>query len=279
MKLGNFSSRPLPAFLRRQIGLLVIATAGVAMFCWTWGTWPDVLIDFGAQLYMPWQLSSGKVLYTDIAYYNGPLSQYFNALAFQLFGVGLSTLVACNLVILIGLVLLLRWMLVQIGSRWSADLACLGFTLVFAFAEQVPIGNYNYVCPYAHEMTHGLFFSLLALALIWQYPRWGLWAMALGGASLGLAFLTKSEVFIGGFAGAWTAATLMLWKPRPGWKQGLVAAGILLASVARGSTNRFLRTAHSNAIGSGAPRGARFVDDLVRARCHQFAVFPPWSRR
>ena len=183
MKLGNFSSPPLPAFLRRQIGLLVIAAAGLVMLCWTWGTWPDVLIDFGSQLYIPWQLSSGKVLYTDIAYYNGPLSQYFNALVFQLFGVGLSTLVACNFAILIGLVLLLRWMLAQIGSRWSADLACLGFILLFAFAQQVSIGNYNYMCPYAHEMTHGLLFSLLALAAIWQYPRWGLWAIVLGGAA------------------------------------------------------------------------------------------------
>src|SRR6266700_6309518 len=63
-------------------GPTLILAASLAMLVWSWGTWPDVLIDFGRELYVPWQLSAGKVLYTDVAYFNGPLSPYFNSLCF-----------------------------------------------------------------------------------------------------------------------------------------------------------------------------------------------------
>ncbi len=62
-----------------------------------WGTWIDVLVDFGVQLYVPWRLVAGEVLYRDIAHYTGPLSIYYNALAFRVGGVSLLTLVIANL--------------------------------------------------------------------------------------------------------------------------------------------------------------------------------------
>src|ERR1700722_19403727 len=86
--------------LRRWIGPLLIAAVAIVMLIWSWGTWPDPLVDFGAQLYIPWRITAGQVLYRDIAWYNGPLSQYLNAGIFALFGVGLRTLVWANLVIL-----------------------------------------------------------------------------------------------------------------------------------------------------------------------------------
>src|SRR5258707_11776497 len=81
-------------------GYLLVAIATIIMLRWSWGTWPDPLIDSGIQLYVPWQLCQGKVLYRDIAYYNGPLSQYWNAGLFAVFGVGLRTLVWANLIVL-----------------------------------------------------------------------------------------------------------------------------------------------------------------------------------
>ena len=77
------------------------------MLAWTWGTWPNVLVDFGRELYVPWRLAEGEVLYRDIAYFNGPLSPYLNALWFRLFGVGLRTLVVCNGLLLVGVLVLL----------------------------------------------------------------------------------------------------------------------------------------------------------------------------
>jgi hypothetical protein len=75
-----------------------------------WRRWPDVFVDFGWQLYTPWRLASGKVLYTDIAYFSGPLSPYWNSLWFRLFGPGLMILVAVNGVILAGVLVLLWWL-------------------------------------------------------------------------------------------------------------------------------------------------------------------------
>ena len=69
------------------------------MLIWSWRTWPDPLIDYGQQLYVSWRLAEGDALYRDVAYLYGPLSPWINAALFRLFGVGLITLVAGNLVI------------------------------------------------------------------------------------------------------------------------------------------------------------------------------------
>ncbi len=187
--------------------LLVAATV---MAWWTWGTWPDVLVDFGQQLYLAWQIAEGRVLYTDLAFYNGPLSQYMNALALKTFGVGLQTIVVLNLFWMGLLILLLNHALTMIGGRLSAFAACLVFVLLFGFGHYVGISNYNYVCPYSHEMTHGLILSLSSMVCVWHSRRFGLPMLAAAGSLLGLAFLTKAEVFVAGAAGAGTALLLTL---------------------------------------------------------------------
>jgi len=49
------------ATLIRWGGPFVIAIAAGAMLRWTWGTWPDVLVDFGRELYVAWRLAEGEV--------------------------------------------------------------------------------------------------------------------------------------------------------------------------------------------------------------------------
>ena len=60
----------------RAAGPLILLAATIAMLWWTWFKWPDPVVDFGRELYTAWQISEGKVLYRDIAYFNGPLSPY-----------------------------------------------------------------------------------------------------------------------------------------------------------------------------------------------------------
>lgn len=57
-------------------GPALVSVSFLALSVWTWRKWPDLLVDFGRELYVPWQLTTGKVLYVDIAYFNGPLSPY-----------------------------------------------------------------------------------------------------------------------------------------------------------------------------------------------------------
>src|SRR5271154_4198461 len=65
----------------------------------SWRRWPDLLVDFGGQLYIPWRISNGAVLYRDLFYFaGGPFSQYFNALLFKIFGASFLTLIAANLI-------------------------------------------------------------------------------------------------------------------------------------------------------------------------------------
>src|SRR5579863_2050175 len=126
---------------------VAIATTTLMMVALSWETWPDVIIDFGREVYVPWRLSEGEVLYRDLAYFNGPLSPYLNSLWFRLFGVSIHVLALANLGILFVLLALFYTLLAEIGSRTSALLASLLFVLVFGFGRYVLGGNYNYICP------------------------------------------------------------------------------------------------------------------------------------
>ena len=80
-----------PAFLRPPIIFAVHAIVFALLTWWSWRKWSDPIIDVGRELYVPWQITQGRVLYRDIASLFGPLSPYVNALWFTLFGVSLRT--------------------------------------------------------------------------------------------------------------------------------------------------------------------------------------------
>jgi 4-amino-4-deoxy-L-arabinose transferase-like glycosyltransferase len=231
---GSSLENPPPAGARRWVaacgGPALIAAVALGMAAWTWGTWPDVLVDFGREYYVPWRLASGDVLYRDVAIFNGPLSQYFNSLCFRLFGASLRTLVFCNLALLGLFLALLYYALRQVARRWVVTAACVVFVLLFAFAEHMIGGNFDYVCPYAHEMTHGLMLSLLAVVTAWPAERHRLLWATLSGLVLGLAFLTKAEVFLSGLVAAPAALLLGLWFERPGWRDSLTRCGCFLTA-------------------------------------------------
>ena len=203
-------------FARRWLGPIVIIAVGVANAWWSWRKSPDILVDFGQAPYIAWQLATGKTLYTDIAYFQGPFSPYLNAVWFRLFGVGLTTLIVCNLVILCGVTYLLYQILSLISNRLSATIGCITFLVLFAFAQFVLCGNYNFVCPYAHESTHGIALSLVGIWCLSLYLRrnrscWIAWA----GVSLGLVFLTRVEMFLATFLAMTTGLGLIFWCEKP----------------------------------------------------------------
>src|SRR5437773_9136736 len=101
-------SPPSSRNLKPAIGLTLVAIAMIAMLIFTWRCWPDPIADFGRELYVPWQLAQGKSLYRDIAYFNGPLSPYFNSLLFRVFGASLMTLAWANIAILTVTVMMLH---------------------------------------------------------------------------------------------------------------------------------------------------------------------------
>ena len=181
----------------RIAGPVVVAATAIAMVAWAWGGWADPLVDFGRELYIPWQLSLGKVLYRDIAHLNGPLSAYTNALLFKVFGVSLRTLVLANLSIAAGVTVMIWALFRAAGGRASATVACLSFVSLFLTGQFVDVANYNWICPYSHEITHGIALSLLAMLCVTSFAvRRDIRLIWVSGIALGMTFLTKVEVFV-----------------------------------------------------------------------------------
>ena len=189
------------------LGLAVLAATFVALARWTWGGWPDPLVDFGRELYVPWRLSQGALLHRDVAWFSGPLSQTVNAFLFRVAGVSLSTLVWANLAVLAALTFLWWRLLRDWTGTLAATLAGVVLLAVFGFAQLVGIGNYNFVTPYSHEVTHAMLLATGALTCLRRFDeRRDTWSLLGAGLLLGLCFLTKVELALA----AWVAAALWL---------------------------------------------------------------------
>lgn len=210
-------------------GPLLLLVSGASMMWWSWGKWPDIVVDFGKEIYIAWQLAAGKTLYTDIAYFNGPLSPYLNSLWFSLFGVSFRTLAVCNIGIAALILAMLYRFLTTIASRIAATAAGLVFILLFAFGQFTVIGNYNYVCPITHEMNHGMALSLAAILFLSRYhtSHRVVW-IAASGLALGLVFLTRAEFFVAAAAASLVGITLILRAERPGQRRRLALCACFL---------------------------------------------------
>jgi len=201
-------------YFQRWTGPLLLALTFAALAAWSWRKWPDLLVDFGRELYVPWQLSLGQVLYRDIALHYGPIAPYLNAGLFKLFGVSLRTLIFGNLAILAGMTALIYSTLQRACDRLTAFTAGLLFLLVFAFPQYSAIGSMNFVAPYSHAATHGMAWSV---AMIFCLTLWKSasrpFLLGLAGFCLGAVFLTKPEIFIGAAAAAGAWAGLLFLEP------------------------------------------------------------------
>lgn len=202
---------------------MVVLAAG------TWRRWPDIMIDFGHGLYIPWQLSLGKVLYVDIAYVFGPLSQYWHAGLFYVFGPSFTVLIASNL----ALIALETWLLYTIFRKIANEVAGLTaaicFLAAFGFAQLTPVGNYNFASPYTPEVTHGIvLLTAMVLALLHASESGSARWMAAAGLALGAASLTKQEVFAAGAAAAAVWAALEYSRRRI-WRSAICVFGCAAA--------------------------------------------------
>lgn len=255
-------------------GLGVLGVAFIFMALLSWHKWADIFVDFGLQLYIPWQLAAGRELYRDIAYISGgPLSQYYHALLFKACGVSLATLVVSNLAIAAALVVLIYEAFRRVSDVATATAIGLVIILGFAFAQYVVNGNYNYICPYLSETVHGLALSVLCVVLLSLWLVKGRAVLSVpAGLAFGLVFLTKPETFLA-LAVAAAAAFLLAFllrarlPPRLGAKSAVGFAGgslvpllfffLHFCSVGRvGDAGRAVAGAWVPILASGAPKNA-----------------------
>ena len=193
------------------LGVIPMGIAFILLSWFSWRKWPDPLIDFGQQLYVPWRLSRGAVLYHDVSYVYGCLSVCYHAALFKIFGVSLNVLLVSNCLILICLLLLVYRLFLKCSDVWTAATAGLALT-VLAFSQLLDVGNYNYICPYSHEEFHGIVLPVVMMACLARWLEAGRkLPLALAGGCLGLIFLTKPEVFVGAVA-PFIVAVILQWR-------------------------------------------------------------------
>ena len=220
-------SRLNPALVLSIASVFVV---GVFMFHISWLKTPDILVDFGRELYVPWQLSEGKLLYKDLVYWNGPVSPYLNALIFSLFGASVHTLLAFNVVVIIAIAVLIFLLFMGKDDYLSGAATAITFLTLFAFAQYYRIGSYNFAAPYSHELTHGILLSLFSIYISRLYLSSGRTLyLVIVGLCVGLSLLTKVEIFVSLFCAILLWFALALWLERPSVKEGLKKAGYLIA--------------------------------------------------
>ena len=214
--------------LQRWLTPLGLAALFVGLAWAGWRAWMDALVDFGHELYIPWRLAGGEVLYRDIAHLYGPLSQYLNAGIFAAAGPGVTALLWVNLALLAGVTAAAVVLVRPLGELAAA--AC-GATLLalFGFAHLTGIGNYSFAAPYSHEATHGIALAALALVALAAWARRegavGVRWAGLAGLAAGAALLTRAEVAVAVSAAAGAGAVLATAGGRRGL--GAFAAGYL----------------------------------------------------
>jgi 4-amino-4-deoxy-L-arabinose transferase-like glycosyltransferase len=224
--------------MRRAIGPLTVAAAGVAMALWTWGTWPDPVTDFGKEVYLAWQLSLGRRLYVDVAYHLGPLSPLVNAAAFKLFGPSLLTIFLVNFAVLAAIAVLFYRLIARLAGPFAATVCGVVLMTLFAFVHFTPIADYNFIAPYDHAHTQGLLLGLIALTVadaFAQTRRRG--QLIFTGFALGLAYLTRAEMFLAAAAGVVTLLAINRKKIPVLWiilALGAFALPILIAAAFTG---------------------------------------------
>jgi 4-amino-4-deoxy-L-arabinose transferase-like glycosyltransferase len=159
----------------------------------------------------------------------GPLSQHYHALLFCLFGPSFLAVVISNLLIGLGLLILIYRLFLANSDARTATTICVGVALVFACNQYSNIGNFNFITPYCHEVWHGLFLSIVAVALLskWLNECKNRFAAA-AGICLGLVFMTKPEVFAALMLAL--AATLLIVGRDRGLLPALKGAGWMLAA-------------------------------------------------
>jgi len=211
---------------------MALAALGTALAAASWLRWSDALIDTGRVLYVPWRLLRGDLLYRDVEHLFGPLTPYLDALLFRLFGTGVRTLALFNLAV----VALLTVLVVRGFGRLHGRAAGAGcgaiFLAVFAFGHTLETGNYNFIGPYAPELTHAILVSFLMLPALERGLRGSRAWAGLAGLLLGLVFLEKVEVLV---AALWAVAAgfaVRGLQGRAGREAAMRAAAPLLAGFA-----------------------------------------------
>lgn len=150
------------------VSFFISAVCFLYLLNFTWLKWGDLIVDVGREMYVPLELSKGKMLYRDIFYLYGPFSAYFNAFLFKTLGTHIYSLIASGIITTMLVSILIYKISRFFLNTLFSTLAVLTFLFVFAFGQYVYLGNYNFIIPYSYPAIHGILFGLSALYFFYR---------------------------------------------------------------------------------------------------------------
>ena len=187
---------------------------GVAV---SWQRWGNPLIDAGREMNVPLRLLNGEMLYSDIRHIYGPLSPWFHAALYGMFGPALNVLYADGIACGATAVALVYWLSRQLMRPAAAGVAALNVMWLCVFKT-----SGNYVSPYSYNALHGTVIGLATLAMLVRAVRASTSGQRsaaaargffLAGLLAGLTLLAKTEM---GTAAVAAGAVASAITPVPG---------------------------------------------------------------
>jgi hypothetical protein len=208
------ASRTTNSYLQRASNLLCTAQIGwspttfaallaligiwaVTMYA-TWGSWGNLTVDSGREIYVPAALAKGKMLYRDVWYPYHPLAPYLNSILFRTFGIRLAVIYWAGSLSALSSAIFLYLSGIELGS-WLAGWTAGAVVVVQAFQPNL----FCFPLPYSSAAVYG---CLAACAFVWCLVRacrseGTVWVFALG-TSAATALLLKMEYGIACYATA-----------------------------------------------------------------------------
>jgi hypothetical protein len=193
---------------RDRFWVALVAAAFLGGLAASWQRWGGPLIDCGREMNQPLRLASGETLYTDVRHIYGPLSPYFHAALYRLFGPSLGVLYADGILSASAILALVYMLSRRIMPPIASGTATLSVMWLCAFK---PAGNY--FLPYSFNALHGTVLALLAVAILAAaiaserdaQPR-KMVGFAVAGVVAGLSLLAKTELGLAAVAAGMVAS-------------------------------------------------------------------------
>lgn len=162
----------------------------------TWQKWAHPIWDFGREVYIPWRLTQGEVLYKDLTYMFGAFPPLWNATLFKVFGPSFLTISLFNILLSLISTALIYRLFLRLGDRMTALLSAICFLCLFTF-NLFKAHNAYYITPYTHSCLYALFFGICSMNILHLYvhnPKKRL--LFTLGLFLGLMLLSRLEIFL-----------------------------------------------------------------------------------
>jgi hypothetical protein len=180
-----------PSYLRQDLFHLGILGVFLLVFVvLTWGQWPLLTADAARELYVPFQIKHGALIYRDFYYLYGPVAPYAWAGLLFVFGEHLNVLYVASALHLAAVCALLYAVARQCLLPRPAIAVVILFLTHFALGRDLN----GYLWPYSFAATFAVGWGLLLLLAILRHmltghPRW----LLIGGLAAGLSCVTKLE--------------------------------------------------------------------------------------